>query len=118
MLDHRARVAYACRSPRTDEAVAREWAREMGYELEMFTATDERGTPIYHTNVLMTSEHASRWWRSTTIAPADRARISDRLGASAREVLAIDRRRDAAPSPATCWRWAAGTSTWATSTSW
>jgi hypothetical protein len=53
VLDHRARIAYACRSPRTDESVAREWAREMGFELELFDAADESGTPIYHTNVLM-----------------------------------------------------------------
>ena len=48
-----ARVAYACRSPRTDERWRAEWAREMGYDLEMFAASDETGTPIYHTNVLM-----------------------------------------------------------------
>src|SRR4051794_2496875 len=39
VLDHIERVAYACRSPRTDEVVAREWAVEMGYELEMFAAS-------------------------------------------------------------------------------
>ena len=39
VLDHLERVAYACRSPRTHEEVAREWAHEMGYELEMFSAT-------------------------------------------------------------------------------
>ena len=53
VLDHVERVAYACRSPRTDEDVAREWAREWAIELEMFTARDARGTPIYHTNVVM-----------------------------------------------------------------
>src|SRR5689334_3183220 len=53
VLDHVERVAYACRSPRTDDHVAREWAHALDYQLEMFTARDSRGTPIYHTNVVM-----------------------------------------------------------------
>src|SRR5689334_1826382 len=53
VLDHVERVAYACRSPRTDEAVAREWAEELDYSLELFNAADASGAPIYHTNVVM-----------------------------------------------------------------
>ena len=83
-------MAYACRSPRTDEAVAREWAREMGYELELFTATDESGTPIYHTNVLMHVGTRIAVVALDAIAPADRDRVGERLAASGREVLAID----------------------------
>src|SRR5882672_7118183 len=79
VLDHRARIAYACRSPRTDETVAYEWAREMGFELEMFTATDETGTPIYHTNVLMYVGTRLAVVAVDAIAPADRARVSGRL---------------------------------------
>jgi hypothetical protein len=83
-------VAYACRSPRTDESVAREWAREMGYELELFSATDEAGTPIYHTNVLMYVGTRVAVVALEAIAPADRERVSARLSAADREVLAID----------------------------
>ena len=90
VLDHRERVAYACRSPRTDEIVAREWAREMGYELELFTATDESGTPIYHTNVLMHVGTRSAVVALEAIAAADRERIGGRLQASGRDVIAID----------------------------
>jgi hypothetical protein len=89
VLDHVSRVAYACRSPRTDQAVAREWASEMGYELELFTATDESGTPIYHTNVLMHVGTRVAVVALDAIAPADRDRVSERLAASSREVLAI-----------------------------
>jgi hypothetical protein len=39
VLDHVARVAYACRSPRTDETVAREWAQQLGYQLENVLGT-------------------------------------------------------------------------------
>jgi len=90
VLDHVSRVAYACRSPRTDEIVAREWAREMDYELELFTATDESGTPIYHTNVALHVGTRIAVVALEAIAAADRARISERLAASAHEVLAID----------------------------
>ena len=90
VLDHRARVAYACRSQRTDETVAREWAAEMGYELELFTATDQSGTPIYHTNVLMYVGTRVAVVALETIAPADRGRVSARLAASGLDVLAID----------------------------
>jgi hypothetical protein len=53
VLDHVARVAYACRSPRTDEALVREWARQMDYEAVVFDAVDAQGRDYYHTNVLM-----------------------------------------------------------------
>lgn len=90
VLDHVSRVAYASRSPRTDESVAREWARELNYELELFDATDESGTPIYHTNVLMHVGTRIAVVALDAIAAADRDRISERLVASSREVLAID----------------------------
>jgi hypothetical protein len=90
VLDHRARIADACRSPRTDESVAREWAREMGFELELFTATDESGTPIYHTNVLMYVGTRVAVVAVDAIAPADRARVSGRLVAAGLDEIAID----------------------------
>ncbi|HET7810387.1 MAG TPA: arginine deiminase-related protein, partial [Steroidobacteraceae bacterium] len=89
VLDHVARVAYACRSPRTDETVAREWARELGYDLELFTARDSRGEPIYHTNVVMSIATRMAVVALDNVDAADRARLGARLGAS-REVLAID----------------------------
>jgi hypothetical protein len=90
VLDHRSRVAYASRSPRTDEGLAREWAREMSYELELFTATDEAGTPIYHTNVLMHVGTRVAVVALEAIAAADRDRIGERLAATGHEVVAID----------------------------
>jgi hypothetical protein len=89
VLDHVDRVAYACRSPRTDEDVALEWARELGYQLELFSATDARGTPIYHTNVVMNIGTRMAVAAIDNIDAADRGRIVNRLGAS-REVLPID----------------------------
>jgi len=96
VLDHLNRVAYACRSPRTDEAVAREWAQVMGYELELFSATDESGTPIYHTNVLLHVGTRIVVVALEAIAPGDRTRVHERLASGSREVVAIDQAEMAA----------------------
>jgi hypothetical protein len=90
VLDRVARVAYACRSPRTHDEVAREWAREMDYDLELFSASDESGTPIYHTNVLMHVGTRVAVVALDAIHDIDRARIAARLGNSGREIVAID----------------------------
>ncbi|GAB4547839.1 MAG: arginine deiminase-related protein [Phycisphaerales bacterium] len=54
VFDHTRRVVYAARSPRTDEALVREFAPRLGVEPVVFDAADVTGTPVYHTNVLMT----------------------------------------------------------------
>ncbi|MEJ0086851.1 MAG: arginine deiminase-related protein [Pseudomonadota bacterium] len=90
VLDHRERVAYACLSPRTDALVAGEWARALGYELELFIARDAAGTPIYHTNVVMSVGTRFAAVALDNIDVADRARIEARLTASGRDVVPID----------------------------
>jgi hypothetical protein len=53
ILDREHHIAYACRSPRTSSEVVREWAEALGYDYFLFDSTDEQGTPVYHTNVVM-----------------------------------------------------------------
>ena len=53
ILDRENKVAYGCISPRTNEEVVEEWAAHLDYDYCLFDATDEDGTPIYHTNVMM-----------------------------------------------------------------
>ncbi|MEM1324870.1 MAG: arginine deiminase-related protein [Bacteroidota bacterium] len=53
ILDRPNRLAYACRSIRTNEAVMDVFCQKMGYEKILFTATDENDLDIYHTNVMM-----------------------------------------------------------------
>ncbi|MBQ9637164.1 MAG: amidinotransferase [Prevotella sp.] len=53
VLDRDNRIAYACRSPRTCEEVVSEWARQMNFRYVLFDSTDEKGQPVYHTNVVM-----------------------------------------------------------------
>jgi hypothetical protein len=90
VLDHVARVAYACRSPRTHAEVAAQWARELGYDLEMFAASDESGTPIYHTNVALHIGTRVAVVALDAIDELDRARIAARIENSGRGIVAID----------------------------
>lgn len=53
VFDHVNRIAYACRSPRTDESLTREICAKLGYRPVIVNAVDERGLSIYHTNVVM-----------------------------------------------------------------
>ncbi len=89
VLDHLDRVAYACLSPRTDAGVAAEWAREMGYELELFNACDEAAVPIYHTNVAMSIGTRVAIVALGNIAAGDRERVAARLRASGREIVEL-----------------------------
>jgi hypothetical protein len=53
VLDRDNRIAYACLSPRTSEKVLKDFSRQMNYTPVLFDAVDEKGKPIYHTNVMM-----------------------------------------------------------------
>ncbi len=53
VLDHEHRLAWACHSPRTSQALVNQFCDRMGFQPVLFDATDRQGTPIYHTNVMM-----------------------------------------------------------------
>ena len=53
ILDHNNRVAYACRSERTDDIVFEEFYTKLNSEPEIFNSYDEQGRSIYHTNVML-----------------------------------------------------------------
>ena len=46
-------VAYCCFSERATKAAIHDWCDAMDYKPMTFTAVDQRGTPIYHTNVML-----------------------------------------------------------------
>ncbi len=52
VFDRENRRAYACRSPRTDEGLFKDICETLDYRAVCFDALD-KGTPVYHTNVLM-----------------------------------------------------------------
>jgi hypothetical protein len=89
VLDHGERVAYACRSPRTDESLVLEWCRLLDYEPVVFDAATPDGAPVYHTNVLLWIGDAVLGVGSEWIAAEDRGRVLSRLGASGRDVIEL-----------------------------
>ena len=96
VLDHVARVAYACRSPRTDAGLVRDWASQMNFEALVFDAADAQGQPYYHTNVMMWIGSRCALLCSAAIAAADRERVCAALSDSGRELIDIDRAQVAA----------------------
>ena len=53
VLDRDNKIAYACLSPRTSKAVLLDFCARTNYRPEIFTAVDDLGRAIYHTNVMM-----------------------------------------------------------------
>jgi hypothetical protein len=53
VFDHANKLAYLARSQRSDELLAFEVCKDLGYELIAFDAKDKSGLPVYHTNVIM-----------------------------------------------------------------
>ncbi|MEY3053343.1 MAG: hypothetical protein RLY31_3128 [Bacteroidota bacterium] len=53
VFDRSNRKVYACRSVRTSEYLLDRFCHLMGYEPMLFHAVDNQGTPVYHTNVML-----------------------------------------------------------------
>jgi hypothetical protein len=53
VINYSHKVIYACRSPRTSEALVKTVADLLGYRAVIFDAFDRNGVPVYHTNVMM-----------------------------------------------------------------
>ena len=53
VLDRVAKIAYACKSPRTHEDVLNDFCKKLGFTPILFNAVDRNDKMIYHTNVLM-----------------------------------------------------------------
>jgi len=51
--DRDSNLVFACRSPRTDESVLEEFCDELDFDYFLFSAYDNDGGLIYHTNVMM-----------------------------------------------------------------
>ncbi|WP_394215038.1 citrulline utilization hydrolase CtlX [Brachybacterium vulturis] len=90
VLDHVARIAYACRSRRADPDLFRTACADLGYEPVLFEASDAAGVPVYHTNVLMSVGTEVALVGAEMIRdPARRGRVLDALRGSGREVVEL-----------------------------
>jgi hypothetical protein len=90
VLDRQARIAYACRSPRTDESLVREWAERMDYEPFLFDAATHDGTPVYHTNVLLWVGANIAGLGVEWVAAAQQEALLEQLRSSGKTVLPLD----------------------------
>lgn len=90
VLDHVSRMAYVARSFRANDRAISQVCRDLGYTPVVFTTTDQRGTAIYHTNVMMSV--------GTTLAlvgldaipdPVERTTVEQRLLASGHEIVPL-----------------------------
>ena len=90
VLDRVRRVAYACRSLRTDDEVARRWADLLDYRLILFDALDADGRPIYHTNVMLAVGLTEAIVCSASIPADQRREVLDTLRATGRELIEIE----------------------------
>src|SRR5690606_8538650 len=93
VLDRKARIAYACRSARTDEKALSLWCDRMKHKALPFTATIDgtlTGQPIYHTNVVMSiGEKFAVVCLDAIAYPAERQEVKEELERSGKEVIAI-----------------------------
>lgn len=91
VLDHPARTAYACRSPRTTAGALAEFSSALGYRIVAFDALGPARRPAYHTNVLMGIGEGFAVVCAESIAAAGpRAAVLEELGRNGRDVIAID----------------------------
>ena len=97
VLDRKARVAYACRSPRTSEAVLDDFCPKRGYRPVLFDAVDRDGNPIYHTNVILSlGEDFALLCEDVVISPPELTELESGLLAGGRKIVRIsyDQMRD------------------------
>jgi len=52
VIDRNKKFAIMCASVRSHQALAKEWAAALEYELFVFDAVGPKGIPVYHTNVI------------------------------------------------------------------
>mmetsp|Transcript_23003 Transcript_23003/g.31958 ORF Transcript_23003/g.31958 Transcript_23003/m.31958 type:complete len:488 (+) Transcript_23003:59-1522(+) len=89
VIDRIGRVAYVALSDRTDEALAREWAKKLDYELVTYHCVDRSGLPVYHTNVVQAIGTSFAVIVEESVRdPKERARLMESLAAT-REVISI-----------------------------
>ena len=90
VFDHPNRIAYACRSPRTNEILCQSLCNKIGYTMVFFDALDGDGVPIYHTNVML--------WIGETVAAicldalpdeADQERVLASLSQTGHRIVAL-----------------------------
>ncbi len=90
VFDHVHQVAYANKSPRTNRQLFYDVCALLDYEGIFFTAVDEKGKDIYHTNVMMTIGDGFAIICTECIDKVDRDSVMNNLLASGLEIIEIN----------------------------
>lgn len=90
ILDRAHRLAYACVSPRTHPELLEDFCHQMDYKPVLFTAIDDKGVEIYHTNVMMALGEAFVVICLESIAKSeDRRKLLRHFSVTGKEVIEI-----------------------------
>ena len=90
VFDHRNRIAYAARSPRTSEKLVAELCHRLGYKPLVFDAFDHWKQPIYHTNVLLSvGAKFAMVCLDAIISDTDQEALLESFSATGHQVIAI-----------------------------
>ena len=89
VIDHRNRCIYSCISPRTNEKLLREFAAVNNYQVVIFSAADEKGREIYHTNVMMCIGDEFVVICTEALNKSDKERVMKMLIDSGHEIIDI-----------------------------
>ena len=90
VLDHLNRIAYAIESERTNLIVLERFCKDFDYEPMIFSAKDENGITIYHTNILMCiGTEIALIGLDMITNKSRRHEILDRIKLSGRKVIAL-----------------------------
>ena len=89
VIDHENKIAFAAISERTDLKAIEAWKLLVGYNCITFNLDNKNGSPIYHTNVMLslTNEHAIICM--DCIEEKDRNKIAEALVGTGRKLIEI-----------------------------
>jgi hypothetical protein len=90
VLDHDARIAYACKSPRTDVSLLTKFGEALNYIPVAFSSFDQNNRPVYHTNVMMcvADKYVVVCLDSIT-DNSERAMVEEKISQSNKEIVTI-----------------------------
>lgn len=89
VLDRENKIAYACLSDRTHNALISIFCKELGYTSVVFHALDQQQKSIYHTNVMMSIGEKVAVVCSESILDESREKVLESLRNSGKEILDI-----------------------------
>jgi hypothetical protein len=90
VLDRENKIAYACLSARTNIKVLEDFCKKMNYTPCTFTATDENGDEIYHTNVMMcVADQYAVICLDSIINNKERDHVIDTIKGTTKEIIDI-----------------------------